>query len=108
MSWELIQVKVCARELANKYPDQIESYNIDIFFPDPWTNYIRKLRTEKKGKFFHHKDYIIVYLNEGQYIGGANNFLEWALQNFKYIDKGNQLLYKKLASNEIRNMYNET
>ena len=108
MSYELVQVKVCARQLAQMYPDQIESYKVDVFFPDPWTHYIRKLQTEKMGPFFKHKDYLIVYLNDDIYIGGADNFLEWALQKFKYVDKTNQLLYKKQATNEIRKMYNST
>jgi len=85
--------------LAAKYPDMIEGYNVDVFFPDPWVFHLRKLKLEKKGRFVNHRDYIVIYLNDNEYIGGADNFLEWAVQKFNYIDKTNQLLFKKLASN---------
>ena len=80
MSYELIQVRMCARELKAKYPDTIGEVTEQVFFRDPWTHFLSQLQQEKKGDFMKHHGHLIVYLNDDQYLGGANNFLEWALQ----------------------------
>ena len=37
-----------------------------------------------------------------------DNFLEWALQVFRYTDKTNALIYKKIAADALRNAINNT
>ena len=51
---------------------------------------------------------MIVYLNDSQYIGNCDHFLEWALQQFRYVDTSNQIIYKKLAINLHKEMINNT
>ena len=98
----------CARELAERYPERITSCKVTKFYPTQWTNHLKKLQQEKKGAFFKHKDYMIVYLNDSEYIGNCDNFLEWALQQFRYVDTSNQIIYKKLALNAHKEMINTT
>jgi hypothetical protein len=62
---------------------------------------------EKKGDFFTHKGNMIVYIND-KYIGDCDMFLEWALQNFKYVDNTNLLIYKKMAAKHIKDQINNT
>tara|TARA_B110000285_G_C15002385_1_gene552078 strand:+ start:295 stop:726 length:432 start_codon:yes stop_codon:yes gene_type:complete len=47
-------------------------------------------------------------LNGSTYIGGTENFLEWALQEFRYTDKTSALIYKKVAADASRNAINNT
>jgi hypothetical protein len=37
-----------------------------------------------------------------------DNFLEWAIQNFRYIDNTSNMIYKKLANDAYRNVINNT
>lgn len=60
-----------------------------------WDLYMKKLANQKKGAFYSHKGNLIVYLAESdRYVGGCENFLEWALQEFRYVDNTAQLIYE--------------
>ena len=108
MSYELMAARACARELSAKHCDRIASFNVTPFYPTQWTTHLRKLQMEKKGSFYKHKGYMIVYVNDCEYIGNCDNFLEWALQTFRYVDTSNQIIYKKLAINAHKDMINNT
>jgi len=49
-----------------------------------------------------------VILNQNQYIGGLEQFLEWALQTFRYTDKTNDIIYKRQAFDATKKAFNET
>ena len=50
----------------------------------------------------------MITLNGDGYIGNMNNFLEWALQEFRYTDKTANMVYKKLANDYLKNVYNHS
>ena len=47
-------------------------------------------------------------MNQTEYIGSTDQFVEWALQQFRYTDRTSSLIYKKLASDAHRKAVNET
>jgi cyclophilin family peptidyl-prolyl cis-trans isomerase len=47
-------------------------------------------------------------LNNETYVGGEEQFLEWAQNEFRYTDKSMRSIYKKLASDAHRVAINET
>jgi hypothetical protein len=61
-----------------------------------------------KGDFYLHKGSPIIILNQSTYIGGVDNFLEWACQQFLYTDNTSSLIYKKLAGDAYRKAIMET
>ena len=78
-------------------------------FPAQWDLFMKKIANQKKGSFYTHKDNLLVYLAESdRYIGGADNFLEWALQEFRYVDNTVHLIYKKQANDAFRKTIHET
>lgn len=42
------------------------------------------------------------------YIGGCESFLEWALQNFRYVDNTSNVIYKTMSANAYKQTINET
>ena len=58
--------------------------------------------------FYEHKGSPIVFLNNETYVGGEEQFLEWAMNEFRYTDKSMRSIYKKLASDAHRIAINET
>lgn len=61
-----------------------------------------------KGYFYQHKGSPLVFLNGSHYVGGVDNFLEWALREFRYTDKTSILIYRKAANDAHRAAINET
>jgi len=64
------------------------------------------LKEEKKGEFYFHKGSPIIILNKTTYIGDSDQFLEWALQNFRYVDQTSVLIYRKRAADTYRSLIN--
>lgn len=95
----------CIRELESK--GKVTSTQLQ-FFATQWDQYLKKLQNNLKGEFYQHKGSPIVILNGSQYIGGEEQFLEWALQEFRYTDRTSALIYKKIASDTHRNAINNT
>lgn len=66
------------------------------------------MQSDKKGLFYTHKHSPLVICNNDEYIGGVDQFLEWALQQFRYTDNTHDIIYKKLAYDAIKRVVNET
>lgn len=103
----------CARELKEKYSEQVADFTLTTLFPAQWDLHLKELQNLKKGEFYKHKGHsLIVYLahpsGETTYIGGCESFLEWALQGFRYVDNTSNIIYKNLSSNAYRTAINET
>jgi cyclophilin family peptidyl-prolyl cis-trans isomerase len=47
LSHELIQASTCATKLATRFPEQVEFNDLQALYPDPWAEYLRKLKLEK-------------------------------------------------------------
>lgn len=79
------------------------------FFETQWEEYLSKLQVEKKGPFFHHKASApIVFYNDLIYIGDGETFLEWALNEFRYVDTTNALIYKKRSIDAFKGLIENT
>ena len=61
-----------------------------------------------KGDFYQHKANHVIFLNGSIYIGSKDNFLEWAIQNFRYIDNTSAMIYKKMANDDYKKVINNT
>ena len=46
-------------------------------------------------------------LNGSEYIGGVDEFMLWALKQFRYTDKTSILIYRKMAGDAHRAAINE-
>jgi len=51
---------------------------------------------------------MIVFLNESEYLGLSESFLEWALQNFMYTDNTSNLIYTKMSNDAGYKRINHT
>lgn len=108
---ELIKCLVCARELKKLYPTEIsfdENVDCQVFFPTQWEYYFKALQNKNKGVFYEHKGNMIVFLNKVDYIGGPESFLEWALQEFIYIDNTSSFIYTKMSNDQYMKAVNFT
>ena len=95
----------CIKELTN---NGCCSNTVMEFFPTQWDAYLKELQNTMKGEFYNHKGSPVVYLNGQQYIGGCEQFVNWAMHEFRYTDATSSLIYKKLAADAYRKAINET
>ena len=106
---ELYKCQTCARLLKEEHPDRVVDYQMISLFPAQWDQYLKKLQNEKKGDFYQHKGNLVVYLaNNDRYLGDSENFLEWALQEFRYVDNTANFIYKKMANDAYKNTIDKT
>ena len=83
----------CIKSLKEIHGTKIRSTEL-TFFPTQWDQYLKKIQNENKGPFYQHKGSPIVFfsslahgnMNVNYYVGGETQFLEWALQEFRYVD----------------------
>ena len=108
-SADLHRCFTCANQLHAQYPDRVAEPTLITLFPAQWDLYMKKLTNQKKGNFYSHRGNIIVYLAENDmYIGGSENFKEWALQEYRYVDNTVNLIYKKQASDAYKKTIHDT
>lgn len=92
---------ICARELKRLYPNHIEfdeKEDFKVMFPAQWTEYLKSLQNTYKGVYYEHRGTMIVFLDECDYIGLSESFLEWALQEYMYTDNTSNLIYTKMSN----------
>ena len=64
---------------------------------------------EKKGPFFNHKATSpIVLYNDLAYVGDADTFIDWALNEFRYLDSTSDIIYEKKALDAYRSLIDNT
>jgi hypothetical protein len=63
---------------------------------------LKKIQNEKKGPFYQHKKSPLVFFNDNQYIGDGDAFSEWALNEFRYLDKSSPVVYNKKAADAMK------
>jgi hypothetical protein len=78
------------------------------FFETQWEEYLKKVQTEKKGLFFHHKVSPLIFYNEIKYIGDCDQFTDWVLNEFRYLDKTSPVIYKKKAVDGMKSLIENT
>lgn len=49
-----------------------------------------------------------MYFNDVVYVGDSETFLEWALNEFRYVDSTSNLLYKKKANDAFKTLVENT
>jgi len=79
---------------------KIECIDMPLFETD-WNNFLKEIRQKYGGPFITHKMSPLVFLNENEYIGGMEKFLQFAYNEYKYIDKVNMVFYKKRCKNNL-------
>lgn len=97
---------------AVKYLEQDNPGKVTVevlqFFETQWDEYLKKVQTEKKGSFFTHKPSPLIFYNDNRYIGDCDAFTEWVLNEFRYMDKSSNLIYKKKAHDTYKNLIENT
>ncbi len=97
----------CLKFLEKERPKEVK-IEILQFFETQWEEYLGRLQVDKKGPFFAHKTSSpIVYYNDNIYIGDAEAFLDWALNEFRYVDS-KTLIYKKRANDAFKALIDNT
>ena len=99
--------QAAVRYLEQTYPKEVKATVLQ-FFETQWEEYLRKLQNEKKGLFYTHKQSPLIFCNESQYIGDSEAFLDWALCEYRYIDKSSMIIYKKKATDAMKQLIDNT
>lgn len=87
-----------ARQLESLHPEQVQVECLQ-FFESQWSQFLKKTSNDLKGVFYNHKDSsALIYLNGKDYIGDADQFTQWALYNFQYMDQDGLNVYNKMAA----------
>ena len=68
---------------------------------------MRDLKKAKKGKFYTHKGSYIVFINDDEYLGVADQFMSWALINYRYQDFTRIMIYKQRAVMTMKKRIND-
>ena len=98
----------CLKHLEEEKPKEVK-VEVLQFFETQWEEYLNRLQIEKKGPFFNHKaSSPIVYYNDCVYVGDGETFLEWALNEFRYVDTTSMLIYKKKAADAFKTLIENT
>jgi hypothetical protein len=79
-------------------------------FPTQWDYFIRDTIKKQKGAYQSHtpSSNILITLDGDLYIGNMGNFMEWALQEFRYTDGTSNMVYKKIANDYQKNVFNNS
>ena len=96
-----------ARYLEKENPGKVTAECLQ-FFETQWEEFLKKTANRLKGVFYQHSGNHIIYLNDGEYIGSAEKFAEYALHNFAYMDNSNMMIYEKKASDSFKKMINQS
>jgi hypothetical protein len=96
------------KALQEQRPKEVK-FEVLQFFETQWEEYLGAIQLEKKGPFFHHKPSApIVFMNDVVYIGDSETFLDWALNEFRYVDQTSAIINKKRASDAYRALIDNT
>ena len=86
-----------ARYLERENPGRVTAECLQ-FFETQWEEFQKKTANKLKGVFYQHTGNHLIYLNDGEYIGSSENFAEYALHNFAYMDNSSMIVYEQKAS----------
>lgn len=72
-----------------------------------WNQFLKK--TAKNLGFYNHdENKCLIYLNDADYIGNADEFSQWALYNYSHLDKNGLSIYSKIAEDIYRETINNS
>lgn len=77
------------------------------FFETQWEEYLRKTANRLKDAFYLHKASPLVFLNDRDYVGDAEKFMEWSLLTFKVRDDQGRKVFEEAAKNFYCKVVNE-
>ena len=67
------------------------------FFETQWEEHLKKVANKLKGVFYSHGQSPLVILNDKEYIGDQDKFMEYALHTFKFRDDTESKVYTDAA-----------
>lgn len=73
------------------------------FFPCQWDEYLKDVANKNKGVFYTHIGSPLVILNDTEYIGDCDKFMNHILYNFHYQDNTPMVIYSKKANDFFKN-----
>jgi len=77
------------------------------FFETQWSQFLKKTSNRLKGVFYQHDESKpLIYINDSEYIGDADQFSQWALYNFAYQDKDGLNAYTKMTKEAQLDTFN--
>ena len=76
------------------------------FFETQWEEYIKRTANRLKGIFYQHSGSHLILLNDCEYVGSAEQFAEYLLMNFTYMDNSMSVVYERLAFNTFKRAIN--
>eukprot|EP01022_Parablepharisma_sp_SALTPOND_P028558 TRINITY_DN71148_c0_g1_i1.p7 TRINITY_DN71148_c0_g1~~TRINITY_DN71148_c0_g1_i1.p7 ORF type:complete len:233 (+),score=21.53 TRINITY_DN71148_c0_g1_i1:101-700(+) len=74
-------------------------------FETEWNEFLKEMKAIYGGPFKKHKISPLVFVNAGDYIGGAENFMIWLKNVYNYTDKTSLVYYKRRCK---KNMTRQT
>lgn len=101
------QAKTCVLYLERNSPNEVKA-TVHQLFETQWEEYLKEIKSSKKGKFHYHKGNFIVYVNEDTYLGNFEGLEKWALMNYRYLDNTSKIIYRRKAIIEFKKAINDT
>jgi hypothetical protein len=77
-------------------------------FETEWEEYLRRIQKTLGGRFILHKKSPLIFVNNDEYIGGPEEFMNWAEDQYDYHDTTNIVLYNKKSVEMMRKSISET
>lgn len=77
------------------------------FFETQWEEYLKKTANKLKNDFYSHKESPLVFINDKDYIGDSEKFMEWALLTYKVRDDVGKKVFEDAAKTFYTKAINE-
>ncbi|XP_052810972.1 probable inactive peptidyl-prolyl cis-trans isomerase-like 6 [Mya arenaria] len=100
------RARFCAQDLANKHPDVFPNPITDGMVEFEWDLYIDAKRKELRGDTWTFKDKAIAFQN-GKLVGGPEDFIQWAVENFNYEEYRPKPLLQTLTEEAYKTALND-
>ena len=101
----LLKCKAALTYIKSKN-NAISSTELPLFETE-WEEYLSKLQQTYGGRFLGHKSSPLIFFNESQYIGGANEFLVFADAHYNYKDTTDISKYVEQCEKALQKLYIE-
>lgn len=99
-----------ALRLVNDHLDSVQTIQVEYlpFFETQWEEFLKKKANKQKGAFYNHEESPLVYVNDKEYIGDQDKFMDYVLHTYKFKDDNDAKMYTDEATNACVKRVNES
>ncbi|KAH3826531.1 probable inactive peptidyl-prolyl cis-trans isomerase-like 6 [Dreissena polymorpha] len=100
------RARFCAQDLQNKNPDVFPNAVAEGMVEFEWDLYIEAKRKELRGETWTFQEKAIAFQN-GKLIGGPEDFIKWAVENYSYEEYRPKALLQTLTEEAYKTCLND-